>query len=292
MGIIEGIILGAIQGISEFLPISSSGHLALFGSLILPANSSMDMFTEVLLHLGTLAAVLVVFAREAFPVFLSPLTAIPLWKREGRVGLRRHAPLKLLGLILLASIPAAIVGLLFEERIERLMGEPTIVAILLAVTGLVLLGAHWFRSRCAPSTDKTKPSVRDAVWIGISQSIAVLPGISRSGMTISAGLVRGLSRETAGVFSFLLFVPAIAGATLLQIFKLLRSGLASELFVPTCTGMSTSVFLPAYHIAGFVSSLVFGFVALSLLVRLLKAGRFHWFGWYCLAAALMWTITL
>lgn len=280
MGIIEGLILGAIQGVSEFLPISSSGHLALFGSIILPEGARMDLFTEVLLHLGTLIAVLIVFAREAIPVFLSPLGAIGVWRREGTAGLSRHAPLRLLGLVLLASIPAAVIGLLFEHDVEQLMGTPSIVALLLSVTGLALLGSHWLASRRAHPDSKAVPGIRDSILIGLAQALAILPGISRSGMTISTGLVRGLSREMAGVFSFLLFVPAIAGATLLQLLKLLKADSAS------------AVFVPAYHLAGFASALIFGLIALTLLVRLLKAGRFHWFGWYCLAAALVWSIAL
>ncbi len=300
MGIIEGLILGAIQGVSEFLPISSSGHLALFGSIILPEGARMDLFTEVLLHLGTLVAVLIVFAREAIPVFLSPLGAIGVWRREGTAGLSRHAPLRLLGLVLLASIPAAVIGLLFEHDVEQLMGTPSIVALLLSVTGLALLGSHWLASRRAHPDSKAVPGIRDSILIGLAQALAILPGISRSGMTISMGLVRGISREMSGVFSFLLFVPAIAGATLLQVLKLVKSAgetsisaslLPDPIFI-LFGNHTASGFVPAYHLAGFASALIFGLIALTLLVRLLKAGRFHWFGWYCLAAALVWSIAL
>ncbi len=300
MGILEGLILGAIQGISEFLPISSSGHLVLFGDIILPNHASMDLFTEVLLHLGTLAAVLIVFSREAFPVFLSPFSAIKAWKRNGRAGLLQHAPLKLLGLVLLASIPAAVIGLLFEHEIEKLVGAPSVVALLLAVTGLVLLGSHWLASHRSGKRDKAIPGVTDTILIGLAQAFAILPGISRSGMTISMGLVRGISREMSGVFSFLLFVPAIAGAALLQILKLLKStgetsisaSLLPDPIVALFGNHTASGFIPAYHISGFLGAFVVGLAALTLLLRLLKAGRFHWFGWYCLAAALVWTIAL
>lgn len=285
MGILEGLILGLIQGVSEFLPISSSGHLVLFGNLILPAGCRMDLFTEVLLHLGTLVAVLIVLAREAFPVFLSPFTAFGIWRRQGRAGLASHAPLRLLGLVLLASIPAALVGLLFEDEIEKLLAHPPLIALLLAVTGLVLLASHWLSARRARPNDKTLPGICDSILIGLGQAFAILPGISRSGMTIASGLVRGLARETAGVFSFLLFIPAIAGATLLQVFKLVKSLTHTPAALPVS-------FIPAYHLAGFASALVFGLIALTLLLRLLKAGRFHWFGWYCLAAALVWSIAL
>ncbi|HPH02381.1 MAG TPA: undecaprenyl-diphosphate phosphatase [Spirochaetota bacterium] len=298
MGILEGLILGAIQGISEFLPISSSGHLALFGNVILPAHASMDLFTEVLLHLGTLAAVLIVFAREAFPVFLSPFTAIGVWRREGRSGLLSHAPLRLLGLVLLASLPAAVIGLMFEHDIEALVRQPAIVAALLAITGLILLGANWMATHRTGDRDKASPGIGDAILIGLAQAFAILPGISRSGMTISMGLVRAISREMSGVFSFLLFVPAIAGATLLQVLKLLKSAgetsisaslLPDPIFI-LFGNHTASGFIPAYHISGFLGAFVVGLIALTLLVRLLKAGRFHWFGWYCLAASLFWTL--
>ena len=282
MGIIEGIILGAIQGISEFLPISSDGHLALFGHLLLPAGAAMDLFTTVLLHLGTLAAVLIVFAREAFPVFLSPFTAVSAFRANGLAGLKRHAPLVLLGLVLLGSIPAAVIGLLFEKQIEELTDKPFIVALFLAINGLMLLLAHlWskFRQRRHAGQTKQTPGAIDTVLIGIGQAAAILPGISRSGSTISIAVARGVSRESAGVFSFLLFIPAIAGAALLQILKLAKHG-------------SAELFNPVYHITGFLTALVVGYFALRLLVRMLKTGHFHWFGWYCLVAAAVWAIAL
>jgi len=327
MGILEGILLGAIQGISEFLPISSSGHLALFGDIILPEPASMDLFTEVFLHLGTLGAVLIVFAREAFPVFLSPFTAIPKFCGGGLAAARAHAPLRLLGLVFLASIPAACVGLLFEESVEALTKSPGIVALLLGCTGLILLAAEYSvrrRERTAPNaalnTMETEsapaaPSrlvslggrpVRNALGIGLAQAAAIFPGLSRSGLTISAARLLGCTREDAGVFSFLLFVPAIAGAALLQILKIISAaggsaggsdafanGPAGDIIAQTAAAHSgASLFVPAYHIAGLLSSFVFGLLALTLLVRLLKAGRFHVFGWYCLAASLFWFVVL
>jgi len=285
MGVIEGILLGAIQGITEFLPISSSGHLVLFGEIILPGSAAMDPFTEVIFHLGTLGAVLIVFAREAFSVFLSPFTVIPLVRAQGRAAAAAYAPLRMLGLVLLATLPAAIFGLLFHAQVEAVTERPFVVALLLCGTGVILLASEWAARRYkSPAADpqapsgKTIPGAADALLIGLAQAAAILPGLSRSGLTISAARLAGLRRENAGVFSFLIFIPAIAGALLLQIYKL--------------AGKSDVFFIPAYHIAGFLASFVFGLLALTLLVRFLKSGNFHLFGWYCLAAALVWIIIL
>jgi undecaprenyl-diphosphatase len=293
VGIIEGILLGAIQGVTEFLPISSSGHLVLFGELILPGSGAMDPFTEVVFHLGTLGAVLIVFAREVFSVFLSPLTVIPQIRENGRAALCAYAPLRMLGLVLLATLPIAITGLFFHNEAEALTERPGTVALLLGVTGVILLVSEWAagrfakNSQAAPQDGKTTPSVADALIIGLAQAAAILPGLSRSGLTISAARLTGIRRENAGVFSFLIFIPALAGALLLQIYKLMR-GAASADFA----GESGILFIPAYHIAGFLSAFVFGLLALTLLVRFLKSGNFHLFGWYCLAAALLWIIIL
>jgi len=205
-----------------------------------------------------------------------------------------------------------------------------VVALLLGVTGGILLVSEWLAGRFTHSVQysgertahktwysgiraayahgtscserfakkprddagsapaKTTPSVPDALLIGIAQAAAILPGLSRSGLTISAARLVGIRREDAGVFSFLIFIPALAGALLLQIYKLMRGSAPADI-----AGNAPGVlFIPAYHIAGFLSSFVFGLLALTLLVRFLKSGNFHLFGWYCLAAALLWIIIL
>jgi undecaprenyl-diphosphatase len=314
MGIIEGIILGAVQGISEFLPISSSGHLALFGDALLPDGVSMDLFTAVFLHLGTLGAVLIVFAREIFSVFLSPFTAIREYRKGGPAAALAHAPFRLFCLVALASIPVAAAGLLFESEVEALTATPSLVAILLGCTGVILLASEYcIQKRVrrltgkdaalhnAPNADdqntgdqKTTPTLRDALIIGLAQAAAILPGLSRSGLTISAARLTGMRRENAGVFSFLLFIPAVAGATLLHALELIKELHYDGLYyVPATPVLYSPIpisFVPEYHIAGLVSAFVFGLLALIFLVRLLKKGRFHYFGWYCLAAAIFWSL--
>ena len=285
--IFEGVLLGFVQGVTEFLPVSSSGHLALFGDIILSNEKSMDLFTGILLHLGTLGAVLVVFAREIFPVFLSPFIGFA----KHRSALRTYEPLRLLGLVLLASIPVALAGLFFGGEVEKLMQSPRIVACLLACTGIILLATEYYlRKREHPadpdtSAGKKNPSVKQALLIGLAQAAAIFPGLSRSGLTISAARLCGLQRERAGVFSFLLFIPAVAGATLLETVELLRAE-------QPCSCFPAAASISAFHIAGFIASFVFGFLALTFLVRLLKSGRFHIFGWYCLAAAIFWFTAL
>ncbi|MDR2735086.1 MAG: undecaprenyl-diphosphate phosphatase [Spirochaetota bacterium] len=301
MGVIEGILLGAIQGVTEFLPISSSGHLVLLGELILPGSASMDPFTEVVFHLGTLGAVLIVFAREVFSVFLSPLTVIPEMRANGRAALCTYAPLRLFGLVLLATIPIAVAGLLFHTQAEEITQRPDVVALLLGCTGVILLVSEWTQRKKAGEAQsdpqiisgKTIPTALDALIIGLAQAAAILPGLSRSGLTISAARLTGLRRENAGVFSFLIFIPALAGALLLQIYTLVHGSASADMAASTLTvSYPGALFIPAYHIAGFLSSFVFGLLALILLVRFLKSGNFHLFGWYCLAAALLWIIIL
>ena len=308
MDSIDGILLGAVQGISEFLPISSSGHLALFGEVLLPDGISMDLFTAVFLHLGTLAAVLIVFARDIFSVFLSPFTALGQYRKGGMSAMLAHAPLRLLGLVLLASIPVAIAGLLFESEVEALTASPRLVALLLGCTGVILLASEYIMRKRGNAAaggpvganadiEKTTPTMKDALFIGLAQGAAILPGLSRSGLTISAARLTGMRRENSGVFSFLLFIPAVAGATLLHALELIKELTASpaEALLPNIAGLvpHTGIsFVPEYHIAGLISSFVFGLLALIFLVRLLKKGSFHYFGWYCLAAAIFWSVAL
>lgn len=258
MNVWEGVLMGIIQGVTEFLPVSSSGHLVLFG------GGKMTLFTEVLLHAATLVAVVVVFWKEVWALIAS-LRHVPR-------GNWQDPNLKLLLLILLASVPAALLGILLHDFMEKIGGHPARIAIVssaLLVTGLILLSTWWLRRRAEGT--KPVPGWLDGFLIGIAQAAAILPGLSRSGLTISAGLWRGLTREQAGVFAFLLSLPAIGGATLLEMIKLFRSG--------------GGQFQASYHVAGFLAALVTGYLALRFLLRLVKQGRLHYFAWYCFALA-------
>lgn len=264
MTIWDGVWAGLIQGLTEFLPVSSSGHLVLLGK-------NMTLFSEVVFHAATLLAVLVVFFHEAAGVFFSPLTAAIEKKQTGEIK-KQKSNLQLLLIIITASIPAALLGLLLHDQLEALLQHPakqTITGLLLLVTGAVLLSTRFIRNR----ERFDRPGLLQGVLIGTAQAAALLPGISRSGMTIAAAVHLGIKRQFAGVFSFLLSVPAVAGATLLQIKKVAEN--------PAASG-----FLPAYHIAGFLAAFLSGLIALKLLLAVVRSGRLHWFSGYCAAAGL------
>lgn len=244
MNLPESIALAAIQGLTEFLPVSSSGHLALASAFMnIPAGS---MAFEVVLHLGTLVAVLLVYGRDLLSIAV------------GVVSGRRESRLTALSLIV-ASVPAGIAGVFLSDRIEAVFGMPLVVSILLLLTGTVL-----FLTRFSPRGEG-EPGIRRGLFIGFFQALAVLPGVSRSGLTISAGLFKGVGRASAARFSFLLSVPAILGAAVLELPK---------------AEWNTPIGVLA---AGFAVSALVGYGALKVLLRFVSAGAIHRFCWYCWA---------
>ena len=252
MSLFESVALAAIQGLTEFLPVSSSGHLALASAFMnIPAGS---MAFEVVLHLGTLVAVLLVYGKDLLSI---------VW---GVVRGRRESVLTALSLTA-ASIPAGIVGVFLSDRIESVFGMPLAVSLLMLLTGTVL-----FLTRLS-SPGSGEPGLRRGFFIGLFQALAVLPGVSRSGMTISAGLFRGVGRAEAARFSFLLSVPAILGAAVLEL---------PEAEWNTSFGVLA---------AGFAVSALVGYGALKVLLRFVGAGALHRFCWYCWAiggAGMVW----
>jgi undecaprenyl-diphosphatase len=256
---IEAAILGIIQGATEFLPISSSGHLVLVPWLLgwRPAGQSNLAF-DTFLHLGTLVAVLGYFWRDLTRILLAVVD-----------GVRRRRPLETpaarLGWFILAgSLPAAIVGFLLEDWFEQAFANPAAAATALLVTAVILFTAERL-SRC-PRALATM-TWWDAIWIGCAQALAIFPGISRSGATISAGLARGLERSEATRYSFMLGVPAVAGAGAWQVAKLL-------------TAESAAV-APVALLAGFVAAAVIGFAAIHALLLFVRRRPLYPFSIYC-----------
>ncbi|MBN2586671.1 MAG: undecaprenyl-diphosphate phosphatase [Candidatus Fermentibacteraceae bacterium] len=244
MTLLSVILLALIQGLTEFLPVSSSGHLALGGLLMKVPGG--DISFEVVVHLGTLMAVLAVYRKD-----LTDLLA-GIFRRD-------RGSLTLAGTLAVASVPAALAGYFLQDSIEGLFGSPVTVSVMLLITGSALFSTRFVK----PGT-RSRPTVSGSLLVGVSQAVALLPGISRSGFTISAGLFSGIRREDAARFSFLLSVPAILGAALL---KLGDSGAGD-------TGLPLMM-------VGFAVSAATGYVALRLLLRFLRAGRFSSFAWYC-----------
>jgi len=256
MPILHAIILGLVQGLSEFLPISSSGHLALvpwlfgwndFGS---PA---IEKAFDTALHLGTLLAVLfylrqelVGYVREGVRVIIAPKRA------DMQMGRRAW-------LFVASAIPAGVVGAIGEDWVTEKLGKPVMIAISLIVFGLVLLWAD----RLAGERDEDSFSTRDAVLIGIAQVIALNPGTSRSGITITAARKFGFSRDAAARVSFLMSVPVIGGAVLFKLAKLAKDGVPDGLMTPM--------------IVGIVAAGISGWFAMWGMIRMLRSRNFNGF---------------
>ncbi|HMK50244.1 MAG TPA: undecaprenyl-diphosphate phosphatase [Thermodesulfovibrionales bacterium] len=190
---LQALILGIVQGLTEFLPVSSTAHLILFPWFFNWSGEVNTLSFDVALHGGTLLALLLCFWRDWLDLLL-----------------RKHA---LLGLIVLSSIPAGIVGLLLNKFAEHSLRSPILISVMLVAGGLVMLAAE----KIYKYRSMEKITLKDAVFIGAAQAVAILPGVSRSGFTIAAGLFRGLERESAARFSFLLSTPVIGGAFLLHL---------------------------------------------------------------------------
>ena len=247
MPILHAIVLGIVQGITEFLPVSSSGHLILLPMLL--GWPEQPLAFDTVVHLGTLAAVLVAL-RDDLP---------KLFADKGKLGWT----------IVAASVPALGMGFLFKDQIETVLRSPLVVAASLVVWGILL----WIADRQMKKQAEGKienVGYHRAMMIGLAQAIALIPGTSRSGVTITAGLFMGLSREAAARFSFLLGIPAISAAGALGLFEL-------------ATGEAQIELVPM--IFGFLTSFACGFIAIRFLLKLLKSTSFVPFAIYRIALA-------
>jgi undecaprenyl-diphosphatase len=264
MTALEAIILGIIQGLTEFLPVSSSGHLVLFQKMF--GLKQAELFFDVGAHLGTLVAVIIVFRREVKKIItaLVQLVSSAGLKENFLQRIESDSQLKMALLIVIGSIPTAILGFLFADIADRLFASGRITGLMLIVTGLLL----WLTRRTSASGDQTRGerlTFKNAFIIGIVQGLAIIPGISRSGSTISIGLLLGIDREMAARYSFLLSIPAIIGAGLLS----LKNGFSQ-----------TDLAIRAALLGAFAAALV-GYVALKSLLQMVKKGHLHIFAPYC-----------
>lgn len=249
MTLTQGLILGAIQGLTEFLPVSSSGHLALAQQLMSDFEQPGLLF-DVVLHLGTLIAVILYFRQD-----LKRLLTSPFRHEEGAAQDRHH-----LRLLVIGSVPTAIIGLAFKETVEGVFDRPLIVAALLIATGILLFVAERFRS-----TGHKELTVGDSLITGVAQGIAILPGISRSGSTISALLLRGVEGQAAARFSFLLALPAVGGAALLSL-KDVEHLPQSEIDI---------------YLAGAAVACLVGLISIHALLGIIRQKRLYYFSLYC-----------
>ena len=266
---LSSIILGVIQGLTEFLPVSSSGHLVIFQK-IFHINEAEILF-DVVLHMGTLMAVLIFFRndlREMLNESRDYLTGC--LRRKETLSSIKEKPHAILALwVIIGTLPTGVIGLIFKDQLESMFSEPRRAAWMLIVTGLILV-----ISKMLPRgyTKRNNVGLITALAVGLVQGIAITPGISRSGSTIVCGMICGMDRELAGRFSFLLSIPAIMGAMVLQ---LASNDLGSVDILPL--------------VIGFLSSAVIGFFALKFLMKIVKKGNLSWFAPYCWALGL-WII--
>lgn len=250
---IKTLILGAVQGLCEFLPVSSSGHLALF-QIFMGFSDNLVAF-DILLHFATLLAVILFFWRDIWKILAD-------WF-GGWFAAKRRSGWAYGWAIIIASIITAIIGLSLKSTVERASESLLLVGLGEIFTGIVLLLVPVFsRSR------KNSSLLKIAIAVGIAQGIAVLPGVSRSGMSIAMGLFMGLGISEAFRFSFLISIPAILGATMLECLKFLKGGEA--------------VFLPDGWVWGAVIAFVLGVASLKFMKGLVDAGKWAYFGLYCL----------
>lgn len=264
MTFIQALLLGIVQGLTEFLPISSSGHLVLVQHLF--GLHEAELSFDVSVHVGTLAAVILYFRKDILDILGGLWRTLrgTLAKQPTNDADRSHV--RLAGLIVLGSIPTGAIGLALHGVADRLFASPLITGIMLLLTGGLLFATRPGRHS---RTDTGRPleglTIKDALVIGLIQGLAVMPGISRSGSTIAVGILTGIRHDSAARFSFLLSIPAVAGAALLVLKDALHQG---EIHLPTC-------------LLGGLTAMLVGYAALALLVFIVKKGHLHWFAPYC-----------
>lgn len=280
MTIILAIFLGIIQGITEFLPISSSGHLSIFQNLLkVGEGTEGHLFFDVLLHLGTLISICVFYWKDLRAIGSDVVAMIRGDKNDEWVsGSPVKAPVRLLVMIIIGTLPLLLI-LPFKSRVETLFYKTWFIGLALIVTGAILFVTDRYISS-GRKNEKTM-TVKDALIIGLSQMIAVIPGLSRSGTTISVGQALGLNRDFAVRFSLLLSLPAVLGSTIVTLISSFKEKIDWSL-------------MPAYLI-GFVLAAVVGYFAIGLLKRIVNRGHFGKFAYYCWGAgavAILLTIIL
>ena len=250
---LKSILLGIIQGITEFIPVSSSGHLVLAQHFL--AFESPDIIFEILVHFGTLLSVIIYFRKDITRLIfsLAPVSEITETRRADH---------KTLLYLLVGTIVTGILGFLFQAEIRQLFARPLFAASMLLVTGTVVFLSDYIPPR---HLNIHQTGIFRSIIIGVSQAFAIIPGISRSGMTITAGMTTGLKRDAAARFSFLLAIPAILGATIFDI----RSLNSIE-----------RAFVPGY-ILGMLAAFISGYLVIALLMKLISKRRLKIFGIYC-----------
>jgi undecaprenyl-diphosphatase len=260
--IIQSIILGIVQGFTEFLPVSSSGHLVIFKSYL--ETDTQGAIWEISLHFGTLLAILGVFFKDIFEILRGVCLSfkkIVLGERLINI-FRNDYHTRIFLLVLIGMVPTALIAFFFRGMFESLFNEPVLAGLMLVVTGMVL----WLTRKClGVNSNKKELGICDALVIGTVQGFAITPGISRSGTTIAAATFRGVDRRTAAKFSFLLAIPAILGA----------------MAVVMTSPMNFKSDELSLLVTGSIVAAVTGYVSLRFLLKIITSGKLYLFSYYC-----------
>jgi undecaprenyl-diphosphatase len=264
LSVLTAVLLAILQGFTEFLPVSSSGHLVLAQELLNLHGSQMIVF-DVAVHFGTLISVVIIFWRDILHILRAFIRALETRKLKEEYETAEYFRLGVA--LIIGTIPAGIIGLLYRHQIESAFTDPKVVAMNLVITGLIL-----FLTRLARPVEGKKIGFISAFIIGFAQAVAILPGISRSGSTMSAALYLKTSPVQAARFSFLLSVPVIAGAALLEGCKLFKHG---------------NTLGTAPLIVGTAVSAIAGYFAIKVLLKIMEKGKFSLFSFYCLTIGIL-----
>lgn len=261
-------LLGIVQGLAEFLPISSSGHLAILQNFLHIGDLENHLLFDVLLHLGTLAAVILSYRTELLGILHEGLWMLHRGKmpRGTKPDMKRR---RMLLFLLAASVPLVLAAI-FDSYLTPLYTNTFFIGFMLILTGFLLLAADRLGHG---RKNETSATLSDALVVGLAQAVAVVPGLSRSGATISAGMLRGFERSFAVRFSFLLSIPAVIGAALYTLLKAVLAGVDWS-------------YAPMY-LVGVACAFLTGLLAISALRVLVQRGKFGGFSWYCWGAGLL-----
>ena len=275
----EAVVLGLLQGLTEFLPVSSSGHLEI-GKVLLGVETTDDLLFTTMVHAATVLSTLVVFRNQIWGLLKGFFTGLKDWRivkgADGKKSLQCNDETDYLLKICISMIPILIVGVFFKDYVEGLFGSIMVVGVALVITAVLLFFSDMAskpgrKSIVAPeNTYRNGISYWQAAAVGLGQAFAVIPGLSRSGTTISTGLICGVKREVMAQFSFLMVLVPILGETFLEI-------VGGEF------GASSVGTLPL--VLGFISAFVSGLFACKVMIALVKKAKLSWFALYCLVAA-------
>jgi len=263
MSWIEGVVLGIIQGLTEFLPVSSSGHLAIAGAFF-GMSGAENLAFAVLVHIATVLSTIIVLWGDISGLF------------KGLFRFKWNDETKMVSKLLLSMIPVGIVGLFFKDTVEKFFGSGLIlIGSMLLLTAVLLLISSYPKFYAKFRRKDEEISFRDACIIGVAQACAVMPGLSRSGATIATGIWLGNKKEKVAKFSFLMVILPVLGETLLDVMKVIKGDVSvfSSIAAPAMTG-------------GFVAAFVSGLIACKWMIGLVRKGKLNYFAYYCVAAGL------